>query len=101
MRRGTLAVAVLAQCRSPQYGYSLKQHLAEAGLEANEGTLYPLMRRLEEQGLLQSEWRIADESRPRRYYIISPTGEAVLSALARDWITLARALTNLLEVEGE
>lgn len=103
MRRGTLALAVLVQCRTPQYGYSLKQHLADAGLEANEGTLYPLMRRLEEQGLLESEWRLAGESRPRRYYRLSQAGSSVLAALSEDWRKLALAMDRLLfvEVEGE
>src|SRR4029078_1064717 len=81
LRRGLITLAVLAQCRSAQYGYSLKQSLAEAGLEVNEGTLYPLMRRLEEQGLLTSEWRIADEGRPRRYYLLSKEGASVLERL--------------------
>ena len=100
LRRGVLALAVLAQCRSPQYGYSLKQSLASAGLEINEGTLYPLLRRLEEQALLSSEWRLADESRPRRYYRISPAGEEALVYLAEDWRTLSAALDRLIRSEG-
>lgn len=96
LRRGVLAVAVLAQCGEPQYGYSLKQHLAEHGLDVNEGTLYPLLRRLEEQGLLDSEWRIADESRPRRYYRINAEGKAALAALIVDWRSIEASLDRLL-----
>lgn len=98
LRRGLLAMAVLATCRTPQYGYSLKQGLAQAGLEINEGTLYPLLRRLEEQSLLSSEWRLADESRPRRYYLINSTGEAALSALTAEWQTLNQSLENLMHL---
>lgn len=96
LRRGLLALAVLAQCREPQYGYSLKQVLAEAGMDVNEGTLYPLLRRLEEQKLLDSEWRLAGESRPRRYYRINAAGEAALAALAAEWRLLAASLDRLL-----
>lgn len=96
LRRGLLAMAVLATCRTPQYGYSLKQGLAQAGLEINEGTLYPLLRRLEEQTLLSSEWRLADESRPRRYYLLSPAGEAALTALTAEWRALNQAMESLL-----
>lgn len=97
VRRGMIAVAVLAQCRTAQYGYSLKQSLAEAGFEVNEGTLYPLMRRLEEQGLLASEWRIADEGRPRRYYIVSKVGVEALEQVRRDWGGVAQAMNDVLE----
>ena len=61
------------------------------GLEINEGTLYPLLRRLEEQGLLSSQWQLADESRPRRYYVISPHGQAALAHLSVEWRQLSRA----------
>lgn len=96
LRRGIIALAVLAECRTPQYGYSLKQSLHERGLDVNEGTLYPLMRRLEEQTLLASEWQIVDGERPRRYYHLSPIGESVLAALRDDWHALSNAMTALL-----
>jgi DNA-binding PadR family transcriptional regulator len=96
LRRGLLTMAVLAECRSPQYGYTLKQGLAAAGLEINEGTLYPLLRRLEEQTLLTSEWRLAGESRPRRYYLISPSGSAALAALTAEWRALNQSMEELL-----
>lgn len=99
MRRGLLTLAVLAECGVAQYGYSLKQGLSQRGLEINEGTLYPLLRRLEEQGLLSSQWQLADESRPRRYYLISPQGQAALEHLSVEWRRLSRALDGLLTPE--
>lgn len=101
LRRGLLALAVLAECGVPQYGYSLKQSLNARGLEINEGTLYPLLRRLEEQGLLNSQWQLADESRPRRYYRISPQGEIALARLAAEWRQLNRTLDLVLPPENE
>jgi PadR family transcriptional regulator, regulatory protein PadR len=99
MRRGLLTLAVLAECGVPQYGYSLKQGLSQRGVEIKEGTLYPLLRRLEEQGLLASQWQLADESRPRRYYLISPLGQAALKHLSVEWRRLSRALDGMLNPE--
>ena len=93
-RRGTLVLAVLAQLRSETYGYPLKQALAEAGLPIEEGTLYPLMRRLEAQGLLKSRWVVA-ENRPRRYYRISTNGERTLAALLQEWKVMSAAIRRL------
>src|SRR6516164_850584 len=84
LRRGVVVLAVLSQLREDQYGYSLRQALAERGMPIEEGTLYPLLRRLEGQGLLRSEWRIEDGP-PRRYYRLSPAGEQALAALADGW----------------
>jgi len=94
-RRGALVLAVLSQLRNEQYGYSLKKALAEQGLEIDEGTLYPLLRRLEAQGLLRSRWRVED-GRPRRYYRASPLGEQICREMAADWRALARAMDRLL-----
>ncbi len=94
-RRGALVLAVLSQLREEQYGYSLKKALGERGLEIDEGTLYPLLRRLEAQGLLRSRWSLED-GRPRRYYRTSPLGEALHGDLAADWQSLARAMDRLL-----
>ena len=80
LRRGTLVLSVLSQLHSEQYGYSLMQVLTVKGMDIEQGTLYPLLRRLEKQGLLESEWRV-EEGRPRRYYKISADGEAIESAL--------------------
>src|SRR4051794_41982568 len=74
LRRGSLILAVLAQLHSEQYGYTLRKALAEHGMAIDEGTLYPLLRRLETQGLLVSEWRAEDKSH-KRFYILSQNGE--------------------------
>lgn len=98
LKRGTLVLSVLSQLRSPEYGYSLVQKLEEkqASIEAN--TLYPLLRRLEKQGLLTSEWDTT-ESRPRKYYILSPTGMAVYEKLKEEWLQMSRQLDTLLKEE--
>ncbi|MER2598472.1 MAG: PadR family transcriptional regulator [Caldilineales bacterium] len=96
LRRGLLVLAVLAECDVPQYGYLLKQSLSQRGLDIPEGTLYPLLRRLEEQGLLVSQWQLADESRPRRYYQISAQGQTALAQLTSEWHHLSRSLNDLL-----
>ncbi|MET0815561.1 MAG: PadR family transcriptional regulator, partial [Pseudoxanthomonas sp.] len=80
IRRGALVLAVLTQLRQVQYGYSLRQALAQRGMPIEEGTLYPLLRRLESQGVLASEWRI-EEGPPRRYYRLNDAGEALLAEL--------------------
>lgn len=85
LRRGVVVLAVLSQLGTARYGYSLIQTLAERGLDVEEGTLYPLLRRLEKQGLLESEWEIG-EARPRKYYRISPLGRKVLEALTAEWL---------------
>lgn len=96
LRRGVIVLAVLSQMQEEQYGYSLKKALADRGLEIDEGTLYPLLRRLESQGLLQSIWRV-EEGRPRRYYCLSPEGAKVYRALAGSWKTLVDAMDRLLK----
>jgi PadR family transcriptional regulator PadR len=96
LRRGTLVLSVLSQLREQEYGYSLKEHLAERGVDIDQGTLYPLLRRLEEQGLLQSEWLLG-ESRPRRYYQLNATGQGVLHTLTQEWQSLVDAMHQLLE----
>jgi PadR family transcriptional regulator PadR len=84
LRRGYVVLAVLAQLRREHYGYTLKKELADRGLEIDEGTLYPLLRRLESQGLLTSEWREEDK-RNKRFYRLSTDGKAVLKALLAEW----------------
>ena len=96
LRRGILVLATLSQLDEAKYGYDLISHLREQGLEVEQGTLYPLLRRLEGQGLLESEWNI-DGSRPRRYYKISPAGEQVLVRLATDWREMTVVLEDLLK----
>src|ERR1041384_5065366 len=95
LRRGVLSIAVLSQLSKEEYGYSLLKALSEKGLEIDQSTLYPLLRRLEAQGLLQSDWRIADEARPRRYYVISTQGRAVLNKLKREWSMMAETMKQM------
>lgn len=95
LRRGILVLAALSQLKEEKYGYSLMNSLAEKGLDIEQGTLYPLLRRLEEQGLLQSEWNV-EGSRPRRYYQISPEGSKTLQDLAGDWRNLTEVMEKLL-----
>jgi len=96
LRRGVLSIAVLSQLSREEYGYSLLKALSEKGMEIDQSTLYPLLRRLESQGLLKSDWRIADEARPRRYYVISPQGRAVLNKLKREWSAMAATMKGML-----
>jgi PadR family transcriptional regulator, regulatory protein PadR len=96
LRRGCLILAVLAELRSERYGYTLRKALAERGLEIDEGTLYPLLRRLESQGLLVSQWREEDK-RNKRFYRLSQNGKAVLKQLAAEWTAISRTLEEILE----
>ena len=98
LRRGTLVLTVLSQLGERQYGYSLGQLLAEKGLQIDQGTLYPLLRRLEGQGLLESEWSL-EGPRPRRYYVIGDAGRETMQTLVREWRALNRVLERLLGEE--
>ena len=95
LRRGVIVLATLSQLRSAQYGYSLRQALAEQGMVVEEGTLYPLLRRLEAHGLLASEWRIEDGP-PRRYYTLSPEGKKLLADLTQSWRSLVDTVEALI-----
>ena len=94
LRRGCLVLAVLAQLRTEHYGYTLRKELSDRGLEIDEGTLYPLLRRLEAQGLLVSEWREEDK-RNKRFYRLSASGRSVLKDLLVDWQDLNASLTRI------
>ncbi len=96
LRRGCLTLAVLTQLRTERYGYTLRKALADDGLEIDEGTLYPLLRRLETQGLLASEWR-EEEKRNKRFYKLSPAGEATLKQLLAEWERINTSLTKILQ----
>jgi PadR family transcriptional regulator, regulatory protein PadR len=96
LRRGSLILAVLAQLRSEQYGYTLRKALAEHGMAIDEGTLYPLLRRLETQGLLVSEWREEDK-RNKRFYTLSETGKQVFEKLLAEWQSIDSSLKGMLE----
>ncbi len=95
LRRGSLVLATLSQLDEPKYGYALIEDLSKRGLEIEQGTLYPLLRRLEEQGLLESEWNV-EGSRPRRYYVISPDGRVMFEKLKTEWGQLSAVLDELL-----
>ena len=95
LRRGCLTMAVLGQLRTEQYGYTLRQTLAGLGLAIDEGTLYPLLRRLETQGLLVSEWREQDK-RNKRFYRLSPDGKQILKQLLAEWGSINKALNQIL-----
>ncbi len=96
LRRGILVLATLSQLKEAKYGYALINNLAERGLGIEQGTLYPLLRRLESQGLLQSEWNV-EGSRPRRYYVISPAGSRLLELLSVEWRDLTTVVDGLLD----
>ena len=94
LRRGCLVLAVLGQLRVEHYGYTLKKDLADLGMEIDEGTLYPLLRRLESQGLLVSEWREEDK-RNKRFYRISVEGKRVLKELLAEWQHINAAVSRI------
>jgi DNA-binding PadR family transcriptional regulator len=95
LRRGVIVLAVLSQLGEAQYGYSLLKLLSDLGLELDQGTLYPLLRRLESQGLLKSDWKI-EESRPRRYYVISLEGQEMLPRLKEEWNRIVSMMDGML-----
>jgi PadR family transcriptional regulator, regulatory protein PadR len=94
LRRGTVVVASLTVLRTPGYGYSLLETLSAAGFEVEANTLYPLLRRLESQGLLTSEWN-TDEARPRKFYRTTAQGDAIVAALHDEWARLDKAIGDL------
>jgi len=95
LRSGCVIVAALAQLRTEHYGYTLRKALSEVGMDIEENTLYPLLRRLEGQGLLTSQWREEDKRR-KRFYRLSPLGESILGDLLEEWQGINRALNRLL-----
>ncbi len=99
LRRGTVVLACLMALRRPGYGYGLLDALAGAGVPVEANTLYPLLRRLESQGLLVSEWDVT-EARPRKFYRTSPAGIEMAEALRKEWEELSAAL-RLLDSEGD
>lgn len=94
LRRGTAVLACLLMLRAPQYGYALLEQLAEAGIPVESNTLYPLLRRLEAQGLLMSEWN-TDESRPRKFYRTSLAGDSLATVLLDDWNSLQQSIARI------
>jgi PadR family transcriptional regulator, regulatory protein PadR len=96
LRRGSLVLAVLGALREERYGYTLRASLEAAGLPIDEGALYPLLRRLEAQGLLTSEWR-EEARRNKRFYRLSPEGLGVLGQLLAEWNTISESIVRLTE----
>lgn len=96
LKRGTLVLLVLSQLESPEYGYSLVRKLEEKGLPVEAGTLYPLLRRLEKQGLLNSEWDTG-ESRPRKFYTLSADGKIIYQGLKEEWQKASDTLSEILK----
>jgi DNA-binding PadR family transcriptional regulator len=95
LRRGVIVLAALSQLSSEEYGYSLLKKLADLGLDVDQGTLYPLLRRLEAQGLLESVWKL-EEARPRRYYVISAEGKKLLPKLKKEWTGIVSVMDKML-----
>ena len=100
LRRGCLTLAVLTQLRAERYGYTLRKALADHGLDIDEGTLYPLLRRLESQGLLSSEWR-EENKRNKRFYRLSEQGETILAKLLDEWNKINASLNRILQEVGQ
>ena len=98
LRRGTVVLGVLNQLSSPKYGYSLGQELTEKGVPVDGNTLYPLLRRLESQGLLKSEWDMS-EGNPRKYYVRSAKGTNINEQLRDDWIAAVVNISTLMKEE--
>lgn len=96
LRRGTLILSVLSQLSKPQYGYSLVQILEEKGISIDVSTLYPLLRRLEKQELLESSWELID-ARPRRYYFLSKTGKEVYVKMCEEWHKMVFNMNNIID----
>ena len=99
LRRGTLIVLVLSQLQKPMYGYNLVKALQDKNIPIEANTLYPLMRRLETQGLLKSEWETS-EAKPRKYYTITTDGKTVLDKVTAHWLTFSSNVNELLEVNN-
>ena len=95
LRRGSLVLAVLAELRAERYGYTLRKALAEHGMPVDESTLYPLLRRLETQGLLASEWREEDK-RNKRFYRLTAEGGTILAQLIAEWRGIDQSLNQIL-----
>ncbi len=96
MRRGVLTLSVLSQLKTPRYGYSLLQRLADQGMDIDQNTLYPLLRRLEKQGLLDSDWSV-EGNRPRRYYVLNDQGREALQTMTEVWRDTTAVMQRLLD----
>ena len=95
LKRGTLTLVIMSQLQTPQYGYSLIQNLTNVNIEVEAGTLYPMLRRLEKQGVLKSDWD-TNESRPRKYYQLSELGLELFMILKENWKDLSIQMNHIL-----
>ena len=100
LRRGVIVLAVLSQLDQEQYGYSLMKRLEDQGMQIDQGTLYPLLRRLEEQNLLESRWGM-ETSRPRRYYQLSTFGKKVFENMTSEWARIKTTVDELIQTSKE
>lgn len=98
LRRGTIILSVLSQLKSPQYGYSLVMLLEEKGIPVDAGTLYPLLRRLEKQNLLESNWDV-EMTKPRKYYQLSEYGKEIYHRLCQEWFDMAKNMDQIIKSE--
>ncbi len=96
LRRGNIILSVLSQLREPQYGYSLVVLLEEKGISIEPGTLYPLLRRLEKQEILESNWD-TDTSKPRKYYKLSENGEEIYKDLCGEWFKMVESMEQIIK----
>lgn len=99
LRRGTIVLCVLSRLEKPKYGYNLITELAERGVSVEANTLYPLLRRLESQGLLESSWQ-TEGAKPRKYYVMTQKGKEICAALTKSWKTTAASVKKLIEEGG-
>ena len=99
-RRGLIVLGVLSQLNSPKYGYSLMQSMEEKGISVDAGTLYPLLRRLERQELLSSEWEMGG-AKPRKYYVLSEFGRSVYQKLCEEWAVMVKNMESLINLKGD
>jgi len=96
LRRGSIVLAILSCLHEPHYGYSLLQVLEKSGIAVDAGTLYPLLRRLEKQGILRSNWDTSD-TRPRKFYEISKDGNELYNRLVIEWSDISEKLEKMLK----
>lgn len=105
LARGTTELAVLSVLNvRRRYGYELMKVLRDRGegvLEVKEGTLYPLLHRLEDSGHIVATWEAEGRSRPRKYYVITDDGRSYLATLRKEWSGLVDAMRQLLDTLGE
>ena len=99
LKRGTLTLVIMSQLQTPQYGYSLIQNLTDLNIEVEAGTLYPMLRRLQKQGVLKSDWD-TNESRPRKYYQLSDLGLKLFFRLKENWKNLSKQMNHILWEEN-